>query len=96
VTKGFGFSAFTAILISLPQSVVNTTALLIAGVLNNKTHRRFLIISGFCLFPISGMVALLKIPRSESGSLLAVQIVASVSGSLRKFIAITSAVTSSR
>ena len=84
VTKGFGFSSFTAILTGLPQPAITIIAMVVGSYLNNKLKKRFLVIAVICLFPIAGQASLISIPRDHPGALLGVQYIGNMSGSLRE------------
>ncbi|ORY24487.1 putative allantoate transporter [Naematelia encephala] len=86
VTKGFGFSSFTAILTGLPSPVINSLAMLFAGYMNDKFRKRFIVIAFLCLFPIAGQASLLSIPRSKPGALLGVTYIGAVSGALQPLL----------
>ncbi|OCF71540.1 allantoate transporter [Kwoniella mangroviensis CBS 8886] len=71
ITKGFGFDSFESILMQIPTGFIGIFTLLIAIYCTNRWKTRWAVIAIVTLFPIAGASAMVKVPRSQSGALLA-------------------------
>lgn len=71
ITRGFGFSSFQTILMQMPTGVIQIVLLWTSTWVTNKIKMRFPVVAVVTMLPIAGAVGLLKVPRDQSGSLLA-------------------------
>jgi hypothetical protein len=76
VTKGFGFDAFTSLLMQMPTGAISIILLLVGFHLTNRIKMRAPVIAVVCLFPVAGAAGLVKVPRTQPGALLACYYVA--------------------
>ncbi|ODO02939.1 hypothetical protein I350_05781 [Cryptococcus amylolentus CBS 6273] len=71
ITKGFGFDAFTTILLQMPLGAIGISGTLISIYNTNKFKRRWPVLACVCLFPIAGGCALTQLPPGHTGGLMA-------------------------
>jgi hypothetical protein len=71
ITKGFGFNSFTSILMQIPTGAIGIIVITSSIWIQNKVKIRFAFIAALCIPAIAGAAALLKVPRTSTGGLLA-------------------------
>lgn len=76
ITKGFGFNAFTSVLMQMPTGAISIILLITSIRVTNKYKCRAPVIALVAIFPIAGAVGLVRTPRNKPGVLLACYYVA--------------------
>ncbi|KAK8846532.1 hypothetical protein IAR55_005618 [Kwoniella newhampshirensis] len=86
ITKGFGFSTFTSILMQIPTGAIGITTLLISIYITNRIKLRWPVIAVIVLFPIAGAVGLTQVPRTKPSALMGCYYVAYVFSAIQPLL----------